>query len=220
MHAGNEEPDLDDAAFAGVGEAARQWVLLKRRVKYDPAQPGHHELWWSVGGSMGQSELLALNIEEGSRKDPGGRRFELEVMSAGEARAEAATAGDAEREERRTTRKEKELTDDRQTLIGLLERLPAPETHTKLRTKSRLSGPRFELALDSMIEDETVRLLADFVTKGNNRSYDAYWLAGRELPQRSATVSNGQESSDRCVASQQSTPSIEGLTDACVQECV
>lgn len=218
-HAPYAEPELDNAAYAGISEAARQWILLARRCPYDAEQPGHHELWFSVGGSMGHTELLALNIDEGSRKDPGGRRFDLEVISAGEARAEAFALDDEAKEARRKSRKETELQQDRETICGILQTMSKPDTHTEVRSLTALSTPRFAKAIGSLTADKTVMVLAGAVEKGNKRFYDGYWLASRkdQIPQRAATGSNGQPDTARCVASQQATPSIEGLPDACVQ---
>jgi replicative DNA helicase len=214
-HAPYAEPELDNAAYAGSAEACRQFVLLARRAKYEPGS-GHHELWFSVGGSMGHSEMLALDIDEGSQKDPGGRRFELTTISASAARADAAAADDVVKEENRKSRKQTELESDRDNLLGILRTMPKPDTRTEVRNLVGVSGPRFSRAAISLIEDGHVMIASQVVPKGNNRFYDAYWLTSRksQLPQPSAPVSTGQPDADGCVASHQSTPSIEGLTDA------
>jgi len=80
-----EPAELEDIAWAGFQEFVRQWILLNRRVKYDPDNGGHHELWMSAGGSAGHSGLWGLNIDEGTRQDVGGRRWELELISATQA---------------------------------------------------------------------------------------------------------------------------------------
>ena len=85
-----EPAELEDIAWAGFPEWARQWLLLSRRRKYDPEQGGHHELWLNVGGSAGHSGLWGVNIEEGMRQDEGGRRWNVDVLKASQARAQAA----------------------------------------------------------------------------------------------------------------------------------
>jgi len=47
-----DPPDLDDLAFAGPAEAARQWLLLARHKPY-VSRSGRHELVMAVGGSGG-----------------------------------------------------------------------------------------------------------------------------------------------------------------------
>jgi hypothetical protein len=127
---------------------------------------------------------------------------------------------DEAKEERRSLRKKQELQQDRETITATLATLSTPDTHTAIRDITTLSTPRFARAVVSLVEDKTVMVIAGALKKGNNRPYDAYWLASRkcEIPQRAATGSNGQSDAAGCVASQQATPSIEGLPDACVQE--
>ena len=77
-------PELEDIAWSGFAEWVRQWILIGRRVKYEPGS-GSHELWMNCGGSAGHNSLWGVNIEEGSREDDGGRRWEPEVIEASKA---------------------------------------------------------------------------------------------------------------------------------------
>jgi len=103
---GSEPLDLEDLAFSGVAEFARQWVLLSRREKFDP-DVGKHELWLSVGGSAGHAGLYGVDVREGVMDDGfGGREWQVTVYGApqivqGRQRAKAAEktlAKDVERE--------------------------------------------------------------------------------------------------------------------------
>jgi len=84
--------DLDDMAFAGVQEWARQWMLIGRREKY-VAGTGNHELSLNVGGSAGFSGSWAVRVNEGVvREDFSGRGWQVTVEPYQEARARDAAA--------------------------------------------------------------------------------------------------------------------------------
>lgn len=56
--------DLYDLAYAGIGEFARQWLLVRHRRPYRPGTP-RHELLMTIGGSAGHSGLWRVDLDEG-----------------------------------------------------------------------------------------------------------------------------------------------------------
>jgi replicative DNA helicase len=128
-----EPAELENIAWAGFQEFVRQWILLNRRVRYDPDRGGHHELWMSVGGSAGHSGLWGLNVEEGTRQDIDGRRWEIDVISAADAYAEritsASDAADERKEQQRQVKREKQ----RNAVLTALGRYPDGETPRLIR---------------------------------------------------------------------------------------
>ena len=61
-----EAPELLDFSQSGVAEAARQWLLLKRRGSYQ--SDGNHELWFTYGGSAGHQGAGVLDIHNGTQR--------------------------------------------------------------------------------------------------------------------------------------------------------
>jgi hypothetical protein len=133
-----EPAELENIAWAGFQEFVRRWILLNRRVRYDPDHGGHHELWMSVGGSAGHSGLWGLNIDEG--QDHGGRRWEVEVISASEAFAQRVDVAHEQSEERKQRQQQSRDEKHREALLKALRLYPEGETPRVIRETAALSG--------------------------------------------------------------------------------
>ncbi len=167
--------ELLDLTQAGAAEIAGGWLLLARREPFDADQPGEHKLWLTAGGRVGHSSLHALDVHEGRRSDPGGRRWEVEIFEASEVRKEKAEQAQAARDEKRRVKAATELEADRRELVKAATRMKKPQTQTDLRERTTLGhGERFKRAFDSLIEDGTLQPAE--IIKGNNRPVPAWKL--------------------------------------------
>jgi hypothetical protein len=154
-------PQLEDIAWAGFQEWARQWWLLGRRKPYEPGS-GLHELWFHVGGSAGHSELLALDIDEGTLKTPGGRFWNVGLQSAQEAAEQAAAAKQAAGVAKHAAK-----------LATAMKDYPAGETAKVLRDAAGLNSTNFQPAIQALIKAGKATTCEVQKAKG---SFDGYKL--------------------------------------------
>lgn len=166
--------ELIDLTQAGVAEIAGQWLLLTRRQPFNPAEAGEHKLWLTIGGRMGHSSLAALNIHEGRRSDPGGRRWEVEVLRADEARQAAHSAEQAAKDEARRAKHQATLDADRREIVAAAVKVGGPETQARLRERVSIPHRRFPIAFASLVADGTLQPAS--VTRDNGHQYEGWKL--------------------------------------------
>lgn len=176
-----EPAELENIAWAGFQEFVRQWILLNRRVKYDPDQGGHHELWMGVGGSAGHSGLWGIDVDEGVRDEPGGRRWDVTTLEASEAYQHRDAHEEQRNEQRKESRAERKHQKERAALLHSLTEFPTGETSRVIREAAGISGSRFKDLIEELIDDGLAQNRE--ITKANGQKYEGFIISGTELSQ-------------------------------------
>jgi hypothetical protein len=115
--------DLDDLAYPGIAEFARQWSLVSRREPFVIGS-GVHRLWLSVGGSAGHSSIWGVDVDEGViRDDFSGRKWEVKVIR-----------GDQIAVEKASERRQKRGEEVKRKIVEFLKGTPAGETTKAITT--------------------------------------------------------------------------------------
>jgi hypothetical protein len=166
--------ELLDLTQAGAAEVAGQWWLLTRREAFNPDEPGEHRLWLNIGGRLGHGCLHALDVHEGRLNDPGGRRWEVDVLAAEDVRTATKERQDEAKRERAEEKAAALLDSDRREVVKILAKTKEPQTKSDLRGMASATYPRFNRAFLSLVEDGTLQSVD--VPKGNNRMFAGWKL--------------------------------------------
>lgn len=166
-------PELDDIAWSGFQEWARQWILMNRRETYNAENAGSHKLWLNVGGSAGHSGLWALDIEEGDYNDRGGRRWDVSIQGASQAIAETIENRDEAKASLETEKTRAKIEADSKLLLEAYRDFPNGDTLTAVRDSIAMSGKRSAPANMKLLKDG---LIEHFMVKKAGQPRDAYRL--------------------------------------------
>jgi hypothetical protein len=142
---------LEDLAFAGLAEFARQWILINRRKRY--RWDGRHELVVNVGGSAGHSSALNVTVEEGLLdKDFTGRKWLVSLEPHVPAQGKQETGGEG-----RPPARDK-AADHRDRVLAALDRL-TPESpdgwvgRNEVRKAARLNNANMQAAVERLLKE-------------------------------------------------------------------
>jgi hypothetical protein len=167
-------PELGEISFAGFAEWARFWLLLGARQDWNEER-GEHWLWLRTGGSAGHAGLHHLNVVEGKRTDPEGRRWQAEVLPASEGNKQDEEQREAQREARHAERVQRA----KEKIIKAMARHPNGDSQKAIRITAGLDGGQVTRdAFSALISDGD--LVPCQIQKGNRRKpEDGFKLADR-----------------------------------------
>jgi hypothetical protein len=166
-----EAPALEDLSMSGFAEWARQWL----RERYEEGT-GVHKLWLRVGGSAGHSGLYAVDVDEGVPDEHfKGRKWEVTVNTAGEARSKQADQKKADADQKERDR----LTTNMDRVAKFLDANPEGETAKAIKDEIGLKTPEATAAINQLLFQGAIERCDVF--RGNRRApYPGFRRPGKK----------------------------------------
>lgn len=174
----HEPLDHTDLAGAGIAEFVRAWLLFNRRKKYNPSTPGLHKMWFTWGGSAGQSGLMAIDVDE-TRDERNTRQWEIETLTAEQARQREAESDEEDKEQRADKKRIRAMERKRLKLVGHLRANPDGDSVNGIKSPCGLKTDEAETILGELEEAGFVERCE--ITKSNRQKYSGYRLTREGL---------------------------------------
>lgn len=164
--------ELDSIAWAGFPEWMRQWILINRRERYDPDNPGVHRLWLVTGGSAGHTRQVGVDIEEGSIKDNFGRRWDVSVEKSSDIYDDIKDRKASQAAENKRIKADAALKEGCDAIYNkLLEH--GASTKAELRVLTGMGAPRIDVLMAYMLGSHRIEQV-DVYKEKNNRTYPGF----------------------------------------------
>jgi hypothetical protein len=184
-----EPLELDDLAWAGFAEFARQWIGINRRLPYEIGS-GEHKLWLQYGGSAGHSGLWGLDVREGTREGGAARFWETDLFNEADARQAVEDVQADAKEQQKQRKLSAEIDTARESIRRALVAAPGHrETLRKIQELSGKRGKAFDEAIGAMARVGELKECE--ITRTNKQTYEGYELVFRDG--KEPQVSGGED---------------------------
>jgi hypothetical protein len=147
-------PRLDDSAFPGLSQWARQWISLSKRAEMEPREM-IHSVFFHFAGSDSRSLEGLLRITEGARdtsKPLNGQGWQVEFIDD-----EALQAEYAERRQARAAKRAtKEIESTKSAIVTFLSKQPRQAATSRKLARGVPKPRRHEAAIAALVEEGVV----------------------------------------------------------------